>query len=69
MSDGPDFPLVPPSPEGASHPDEMEAQYSRLTATLQVAFDKGDREVFEGAISGLHAVFALALDRLRRGGR
>ena len=53
-----------PSPEGASHPDEILSQFAKVSAILEAAFENGDRELFDAALKTadqiiVHAVWLL----------
>jgi hypothetical protein len=61
-----DLGWFPPSPEGASNPDEMLSQFARITAILEQACDEGDKEMFRAALLALQTIFAHAVGELRR---
>lgn len=61
-----DLNWYPPSPEGASSPDEMESHFSRVLAALEVAAEENNREMFNAARDALIAIFAHTVGELRR---
>jgi hypothetical protein len=51
-----------PSPEGTLEPAELESNFARATATLQIAFEHQDAELHATVLEAASALFAAALD-------
>ena len=59
----------PPSPEGASNPDEILAQYARVSVILEQAFVDQDRELFDHAREAADSLVAHAVGLLKDRGQ
>ncbi len=55
---------TPPSPGDATSRAEIEKQWLRTTAMLEVAFDAGDKELHDKAIATLIVILDSVLPRL-----
>ena len=49
---------IPPSPEGLTHPAELENAFSRTANALKFAFETRNQEMFDQAMLTLFTVFA-----------
>lgn len=55
---------TPPSAEGLRHPAEIERAFSTASATLQVAFERGDEEMFRRGLLIAKSAFIGAMEEL-----